>query len=176
MLIQAASGPGTFGTIIVEGFGFSPLDTTLLQAMPSSTVQVVALLAFGYMATKLPNSRLHIISLCQIFGIVGSVLLYKLPNSNKAGLMVAYCLTYGTSANVAVYYAHMAATTAGNTKKAVTSMIVFIFYSIGQLSGPHFFLANQAPTYPVCCFHEHMNTFFFLSTNGPCLFPSSVSG
>lgn len=60
-----ASGGLSFGSLIVQGFGFSPINTTLMQ-LPLSVVQTVAQLGSGYLASKLPSSRLHIGSLAMI--------------------------------------------------------------------------------------------------------------
>lgn len=60
-----ASGGLSFGSLIIQGFGFSPINTTLMQ-LPLSVVQTVAQLGSGFLASKIPNSRLHIGSLAMI--------------------------------------------------------------------------------------------------------------
>ena len=60
-----ASGGLSFGSLIIQGFGFSPIQTTLMN-LPLSTVQVVAQLSCGFLITKIGKSRLHIASLAMI--------------------------------------------------------------------------------------------------------------
>lgn len=45
-----------FSSIIISGFGFNRLQTTLLD-IPSSVVQIVSLVLSGYLAGKFKNSR-----------------------------------------------------------------------------------------------------------------------
>lgn len=60
-----ASGGLAFGSLLIEGLGFSPINTTLMN-LPLSTVQFVAQLGCGYLFAKIPNSKLHIASLAMI--------------------------------------------------------------------------------------------------------------
>lgn len=60
-----ASGGLAFGSLIIQGLGFTPINTTLMN-LPLSTVQFVAQLGCGFLFTKIPNSKLHIASLAMI--------------------------------------------------------------------------------------------------------------
>jgi len=60
-----ASGGLAFGSLIISGFGFDPLQTTLMN-LPLSSVQLVAQLSAGLLASKINKSRLHIGSLAMI--------------------------------------------------------------------------------------------------------------
>lgn len=60
-----ASGGLAFGSLLIQGLGFTPINTTLMN-LPLSTVQFVAQLGCGFLFTKIPNSRLHIASLAMI--------------------------------------------------------------------------------------------------------------
>lgn len=60
-----ASGGLSFGSLVIAGFGFTPIQTTLMN-LPLSTVQLVAQLGLGWIISKIPNSRLHIASLAMI--------------------------------------------------------------------------------------------------------------
>lgn len=60
-----ASGGLAFGSLIIKGLGFSAINTTLMN-LPLSTVQIVAQLGCGYLASRVKNSRLHIASLAMI--------------------------------------------------------------------------------------------------------------
>lgn len=41
------------------------------------------------------------------------------------------------------------ANTAGHTKKVVVSAILFLGYCVGNIAGPFFYKASQAPIYPL---------------------------
>lgn len=59
------SGGLTFGPLIVQGLGFSPINTILVQ-LPLSVVQTVAQLGSGLFTSKVASSRLHIGSVAMI--------------------------------------------------------------------------------------------------------------
>lgn len=60
-----ASGGLAFGSLIIQGLGFTPINTTLMN-LPLSTVQFVAQLGCGFLFTKIPSSKLHVASLAMI--------------------------------------------------------------------------------------------------------------
>lgn len=60
-----ASGGLAFGSLIIQGLGFSSINTTLMN-LPLSTVQIMAQLGCGYLASRMKNSRLHLASLAMI--------------------------------------------------------------------------------------------------------------
>ncbi|WDK15252.1 hypothetical protein CGRA01v4_06533 [Colletotrichum graminicola] len=79
-----ASGGLAFGSLIVQGFGFNPLQTTLMN-LPLSTVQVVAQLGAGFLTSKMPGSRLHIATAAMVPPIIGTLLINQLHLDNKWG-------------------------------------------------------------------------------------------
>ena len=59
------SGGLAFGPLIVQGFGFSPLNTILVQ-LPLSAVQAVTQFGAGVWTSKTTNARLHVGTLAMI--------------------------------------------------------------------------------------------------------------
>lgn len=59
------SGGLSFGSLIIQGLGFSPINTVLMQ-LPLSVVQTVAQLGSGFLTSKIKGSRLHVGSLAMI--------------------------------------------------------------------------------------------------------------
>ncbi|KKY28046.1 putative allantoate permease [Diplodia seriata] len=95
-------GVVAFGPLIVEGFGFGALGTTLL-GMPSGGVQVLALVATGVVAGRFAGARVA----CMLGGIgvalAGTVMMYAIPErgdggNDKYGRLVGYYLLPGFSA------------------------------------------------------------------------------
>lgn len=60
-----ASGGLAFGSLIISGFGFTSLQTTLMN-LPLSTVQLVTQLTAGWLISKIPQSRLHVATVAMI--------------------------------------------------------------------------------------------------------------
>lgn len=78
-----ASGGLSFGSLIISGLGFGPIETTLMN-LPLSTVQLVAQLGCGYLTSKISNSRLHIASLAMIppVSTIEPLMIAAKPRSN----------------------------------------------------------------------------------------------
>jgi MFS family permease len=60
-----ASGGLAFSSLVIQGFGFDPLQTTLM-GLPLSVVQLVTQLTAGFLASKIPKARLHIATVAMI--------------------------------------------------------------------------------------------------------------
>ena len=60
-----ASGGLAFSSLVIQGFGFDPLQTTLM-GLPLSVVQLVTQLSAGFLTTKIPKSRLHVATVAMI--------------------------------------------------------------------------------------------------------------
>lgn len=129
-----ASGGLSFGSIIIEGFGFTSLQTSLMN-MPLSFLQAVFTLLGGWAQTKLPNARLIVGSVAMIPPIIGTVLINQLDESNKWGRLVGVWLLAGYPTGFMVLLSLLATNVAGSTKKSVASGMVFIMYCVGQIVG-----------------------------------------
>ncbi|CAJ2513061.1 Uu.00g011800.m01.CDS01 [Anthostomella pinea] len=141
-----ASGGLSFGSLVIAGFGFSPLQTTLMN-LPLSAVQVVAQLGSGPLLAKVPSSRLHVGSLAMIPPIVGTVLINQLPATTKWGRLVGVWLLGSYPVGFLVILGLLSTNLAGSTKRSVASGWVFVCYCVGQIAGPQFFKSTQAPAY-----------------------------
>lgn len=80
-----ASGGLSFGSLIISGLGFGPIETTLMN-LPLSTVQLVAQLGCGYLTSKIPNSRLHIASLAMIPPVSACIPSHRPARSSRPSL------------------------------------------------------------------------------------------
>ncbi|KAI2637233.1 MFS general substrate transporter [Hypomontagnella submonticulosa] len=141
-----ASGGLSFGSLIIQGFGFNPLQTTLLN-LPLSAVQVVAQLGSGFLAARIRSSRLHIGSLAMIPPIVGTVLINQLQPENRWGRLVGVWLLGSYPVGFLIILGLLSTNIAGSTKRSVASGWVFVCYCVGQISGPQFFTSKEAPSY-----------------------------
>ncbi|KAL3418652.1 putative vitamin H transporter [Phlyctema vagabunda] len=156
-----ASGGLSFGSIIIKGFGFTPLQTSLMN-MPLSFLQAVFTLLGGWAQTKLPNSRLIVGSVAMIPPIIGTLLINQLDAENKWGRLVGVWLLAGYPTGFIAHRMNNADTSfldsrvllgllatnvAGSTKKSMASAMVFVMYCVGQIVGPQCFKAKEAPSY-----------------------------
>ena len=129
-----ASGGLSFGSIIIKGFGFTSLQTTLMN-MPLSFLQAVFTLLGGWAQTKLPNARLYVGSIAMIPPIIGTLLINQLETDNKWGRLVGVWLLAGYPTGFMVLLGLLASNVAGSTKKSVASGWVFVMYCAGQIVG-----------------------------------------
>ncbi|KAF7532862.1 hypothetical protein G7054_g7563 [Neopestalotiopsis clavispora] len=141
-----ASGGLSFGSLIISGLGFGPIETTLMN-LPLSTVQLVAQLGCGYLTSKISNSRLHIASLAMIPPIIGTCLINQLATDNKWGRLVGLWLLGSYPVGFMVILGLLSTNIAGTTKRSMASGWVFVCYCVGQIAGPQFFKSTQAPAY-----------------------------
>lgn len=141
-----ASGGLAFGSLIIEGLGFSAINTTLMN-LPLSTVQAIAQFGCGWLARRIPKSRLHIATLSMIPPIIGTCLINQLPSGNKWGRLVGVWLLGTYPVGFMAILGLLSTNIAGGTKRSVASGWVFVCYCVGQISGPQFFKSSQAPSY-----------------------------
>ncbi|KAI1846642.1 hypothetical protein JX266_007215 [Neoarthrinium moseri] len=141
-----ASGGLSFGSLIITGFGFEPLQATLMN-LPLSTVQLVAQLLCGWLSAKIPLSRLHVASVAMVPPIIGTCLINQLATTNKWGRLVGVWLLGTYPVGFMVILGLLSANIAGSTKRSVASGWVFVCYCVGQIAGPQFFKSTEAPSY-----------------------------
>ncbi|KAL7627858.1 hypothetical protein AAE478_002053 [Parahypoxylon ruwenzoriense] len=141
-----ASGGLAFGSLIIQGFGFTPLQTTLLN-LPLSAVQVVSQLSSGFLTAQISNSRLHIGSLAMILPIMGTILINQLQKENKWGRLIGVWLLGSYPVGFMIILGLLSTNIAGSTKRSVASGWVFVCYCVGQIAGPQFFKSTEAPAY-----------------------------
>ena len=137
----------TFSALIVSGLGYSPLDTTLL-GIPTGVLATVWQLLLGFIASRVKNSRCTIIAIANLVPLTCAILMWKLPKSNKHGLLAAYYVFYTYWAPYVLSTSLPMANTSGHSKKLTMNAIFFLSYCVGNIIGPQLFRSSQAPEYP----------------------------
>lgn len=122
-------GISNFGTIIIKGFGYSTLVTTLLQ-MPYGFLIALSILSCVYLndyyAAKLKrNTRCWFIILYLIPNIAGTFGLRYVPQEHHVGRLWCYYLTGPYNAAFVLILSITIGNTAGHTKKVVTNACLF---------------------------------------------------
>lgn len=92
-----------FGGLVIKSFGFTTLQTTLLQC-PTGLVEIGALIVFTTASIYIPHSRLALGALASSTALAGTVMLYALPLENKWGLVTGYVLSWDAQAKSASNY------------------------------------------------------------------------
>lgn len=145
-------GISNFGTIIIRGFGFSILVTTLMQ-IPYGFIIAISILVCvymnDYMSRKGRQTRCYFILLFLLPNIAGAFGLRFLAQDNMAGRLTAYYMTGPYNAAFCMILSMTTANTAGHTKKVITNGVLFLGYCTGNIAGPFFYLTNQQPEYPL---------------------------
>ncbi|KAE8154376.1 major facilitator superfamily domain-containing protein [Aspergillus avenaceus] len=139
-------GISAFGPLIIEGFGYSKLGTTLL-GMPFGGAQIIALISTGFLAGTVKNCRIILMCGGLAVAILGMSLMYGLPEGNKLGRLFGYYLSIGFSPTYVLSLGLIQANIAGRTKKTVVTAALFIAYCVGNLIGPQLFFEHEEPHY-----------------------------
>ncbi|KAK7706177.1 hypothetical protein SLS57_009716 [Botryosphaeria dothidea] len=139
-------GITAFGALIVEGFGYSKLGTALLN-MPVGGTQVAALWLSGWAAGVFPRARVALMVGGILVALVGTVLMYAVPEERRLGRLFGYYLLPGFSATYVLSLGMIQANVAGRTKRGVVTAALFVAYCVGNLVGPQLFFAWEAPHY-----------------------------
>ena len=143
-------GISNFGTLIIQGFGFSTLVTTLMQVPYGVLIAISILLCVllnDYVSKRGWQSRCFFIILFLLPNISGAFGLAFLSPHNKAGRLICYYLTGPYNAAFVMILSLQTANTAGHTKKVVTNACLFLGYCTGNIAGPFFYKESQSPGY-----------------------------
>lgn len=140
-------GITNFNSIIVAGFGFSPLNALLVQ-MPSGAFQLIALLVSSLLVTYLKVPRVAVMISMVLVSLIGMIVVITVPNSNPYGRLVGIWLTAPFAANIPLGLSLITSNVGGFTKRATVSGMLFVGYCVGNIIGPQFFYTYESPSYP----------------------------
>ncbi|KAJ5089117.1 hypothetical protein N7532_007801 [Penicillium argentinense] len=139
-------GISNFGTIIIQGFGFSTLVTTLMQ-IPYGVLIALSILTCVYLNDRFENRRCLFVLIFLIPNLAGAFGLRFVPIDRPVGRLICYYLTGPYNAAFVLILSMQIANTAGHTKKVVTNAVLFLGYCTGNIAGPFFYKTDQSPTY-----------------------------
>ncbi|KAK0621016.1 major facilitator superfamily domain-containing protein [Immersiella caudata] len=136
----------TFGPLILSGFGYNQLTTTLLN-IPFGAIQYAVILAVAYTSFKLRHKSLPLLGILVPI-LSGLVILYVSPREGHTGQLLTgyYLLAFIFGGNTLIV-SWILANTAGQTKKSVMMSVYNAASSAGNIIGPLLFNSNDAPAY-----------------------------
>ncbi|TVY35281.1 putative transporter [Lachnellula subtilissima] len=143
-----AGGITTFSAIIIQGFG-SSLSQTVLMTMPTSVFVLVGVIVVAGATPRLSNSRFIVMAILELIAMAGRLVIVLLPQEKKFARLIGLWMLSLVGPSLPLMFSIVASNTAGFTKKATTSCMLFIGYCVGNIVGPQFFLAKEAPRYEV---------------------------
>ncbi|KAJ5280685.1 hypothetical protein N7478_006057 [Penicillium angulare] len=140
-------GISNFGTLIIHGFGFSTLVTSLMQIPYGAFISFMILLAV-FVNDRLPRNNRCIVAVVFVLPtLAGSFGLHYVPQSNQVGRLICYYLTGSYNASFVIILSILTGNIAGHTKKVITNAMIFLGVCAGNIAGPFFYKSEQAPGY-----------------------------
>jgi MFS family permease len=138
-----------FGPLIVSTFGWSSLESILLQ-FPLGGICLITILLCGYLSSKIPNIRIILLVLNCFPAIAGFAMIWKSDWSYHAATPVAGYSIIGTfGAVVSQTIVVGMSNVAGGTKKSAMAAAIFVAYCVGNIVGPQLIKSQtKAQHYP----------------------------
>ncbi|KAH7133806.1 major facilitator superfamily domain-containing protein [Dactylonectria macrodidyma] len=143
----ANGGVQSFGSIVIKGFGFSTLNTLLVQMLSFVFQFVFVLIATGG-SSWFRNTRTYWMAWNLILSIIGAAMVRQISSDNMWARFMGYCLTVAYSANFPLTLAMSSSNFGGFTKKMTVNAMIFMGYCAGNIIGPQLFFDDEAPSYP----------------------------
>ncbi|GJC82910.1 putative transporter C460.05 [Colletotrichum liriopes] len=140
-------GLGVFSNLIISSFGFTYLQTQLLN-IAQGAVTIVVMVGSATLATWSKQTA-WVMHGCTIPAIIGTAVIYSIPPSatNRIGLLIAFYCTQFYLAEGNLIFSLISRNVAGQTKKSTTLAMTFIGWAAGNMTAPQIFQAGDAPRY-----------------------------
>lgn len=135
-----------FGTLVVQGFGFDTLGTTLLQ-IPYGTYIALAIGAAIYVShiTHKYGIRTYLMAGVTVLTVIGFAMMAF--TKGTAPRLIGYYLTGSSNAVFVLALSLITGNVGGTTKKVLASAAIFLGVATGNIVGPYSFLDSEAPVY-----------------------------
>ncbi|KIK65264.1 hypothetical protein GYMLUDRAFT_39623 [Collybiopsis luxurians FD-317 M1] len=140
-------GISNFSTLIIQGLGFNTLQTTLLGIPQGALVCIWIGLGAILNGRLPPNSRTYVCMLFMLPTIAGTLGFLLAPQDAVAGRLICYYLTGSYQTSFVLGLSLITSNTAGQTKKQLTSALIWLGACVGNISGPFFYRTQDAPEY-----------------------------
>ncbi|RDW75795.1 hypothetical protein BP5796_06616 [Coleophoma crateriformis] len=138
-------GTQSFANLVLKGFGFTSLQSTLV-GLPASAISFSCILLTGWLATKYRDITTILISVMILPPVVGAALM-NWGGHNGVKLLGYYLLGFAHGA-IPLTMSLIGSNTKGITKKMTMTAIMFIAFCAGNIAGPQLFISSEAPHYP----------------------------
>jgi len=143
----ANGGVHGFGSIVIKGFGFTTLNTLLVQ-MIGVAYQAVFVIVGTVGSTYFRNARTCFMAFNLAVALTGAIMILEISAANIWARFAGYCLCLAYSANFPLVLSMSSSNIGGFTKKNTANAMIFIAYCTGNIIGPQLFFEDEAPSYP----------------------------
>lgn len=142
-----ASGITNFNTLIIQGFGYSTEQTTLLAA-PQAAVGIAAQVLLALLAYYLRNIRCLLWIVGTLPALAGAVIIHVVDVDSQRYVALGGVYLMGFyNVGWVMAMAIITSNTRGSTKRPFVNSSIGIALAVGEIVGPQFFLETQAPHY-----------------------------
>lgn len=138
-------GIGTFGSIIINSFGFGTRKSLLLN-MPLGVIDMGTKLVLMNLSDYFQD-RTGFAMLALTGPFVGGLIMLLAPQTNKGVLLFGYSLIGAAGTGWGLTMASLGVNTVGYTKKVTANAVQITAYGVGNWLGPQTFQAKTAPHY-----------------------------
>jgi len=114
---------GTFGTIVINGFGFSHFDSLALTC-PIGAITALAILLGGYVTRKMNNVRYFVIIVFALISTAGTIICWTGPRNDRGLLFAGIFLMAVQVAAGGLAVSLAASNVAGHTSRYTTRLHV----------------------------------------------------
>ncbi|KAL4967187.1 putative MFS transporter [Aspergillus stella-maris] len=140
-------GLGVFSNIIIQSFGFTTLQTQLLN-IAQGGVTIIVMVGGAWLATW-SKQTIAVMHLWTFPAIAGTAVIYAIPPtpSTRIGLLIAFYATQFVLAEGNLLFSLISRNIAGQTKKSTVLAITFIAWAAGNATAPQILQSTDAPRY-----------------------------
>ncbi|KAJ5637335.1 hypothetical protein N7490_007214 [Penicillium lividum] len=139
-------GTQNFANLVIVSFGFTSLQSTLIN-IPYSLITVATIAGTGWLAGRYRQVNCLLIIAVVLPCVIGSAIIYSRAHVVLGVQLFGYFLLSTGSAAMPLAMSLVQANYRGVTKKMTVTTLLFFAYCAGNISGPQFFLSDEAPTY-----------------------------
>jgi hypothetical protein len=139
-------GTQNFGNLVLKSFGFTSVQSTLL-VIPASIISAGTIAGTGWIAGRFRALNCILIICVVTPAILGSSLIYVRPRTSSGVQLFGYFLLSTGPGAIPLLMSLVGANYKGVTKKMTMTALLFIAYCAGNIAGPQFFRAGDAPHY-----------------------------
>ena len=119
------------------------------MGLPAPAFQLTTVILSALLSSTFRKSRLINLVLLFLIALAGILMVKLLPQSEKISRLAGFWLVTAVSPAFPLMLSLAASNIAGFTKKSTVMAVIFLGYCAGNLAGPQFFIASEAPNYHV---------------------------
>ncbi|OBT82358.1 hypothetical protein VE02_08285 [Pseudogymnoascus sp. 03VT05] len=140
-------GLGVFSNIIIKSFGFTLLQTQLLNIAQGAVTVLV--MVGGATLGQTTGQTILVMHAWTIPPIIGTAAIYSITPTpqTRVGLLIAFYCTQFHLAQGNLIFSMISRNIAGQTKKSTALAMTFVAWAAGNMTAPQIFQKGDAPRY-----------------------------